>query len=301
MNTNTLEGKIQTSQQCLAALLHRTDKLPLPQEKFMVTMLEELFANLEELQSSIEELHCINEELTYGYLVWDAVLGGKDITEYKQTQQQLEAASLRKEILLKKVHHRLKNNFQVIYSLLQLQSSKLQNQQLVELCRDIQSRLKTLSILHQKFYNNQKITIIDLADYIQDLTNYLLLTYWQEASEVVLKLQIARVNIGIKTAIICGQIITELLLNSLKYAFPQKGQSEIFINLTYNRNKKVMITVGDNGVGLPQGIDFNNLTSLGLRLVNSLVKDIQGHSEVNRDHGTIFKISFTEKLFCSLP
>ncbi len=224
----------------------------------------------------------------------EAIFIGTNITEYKQTQQQLQAALRGKEISLQEIHHRVKNNFQTIYSILQLQSSNIKDQQLIEIFRDIQSRLKTMGLLHQKMYHSQDLTEIDLAEYIQDLANYLFLAYCQQSNKVVLKLQVNRVLTGINTAIICGQIITELVSNSLKYAFPEKNKSEIFINLTHDNYGKLVLMVGDNGVGLPEEIDFNNLQSLGLRLVNSLVKEIQGNSEVDRDNGTTFKISFTE-------
>lgn len=224
----------------------------------------------------------------------EAVFVGTDITEYKETQQQLEAALKGKELLLQEIHHRVKNNFQTIYSLLQLESSQIKDQQLVELFKDLQSRLKAMGLLHQKLYKSQDLNKVYLADYIEDLANYLFLAYCQQANKVVLKLYIDQIVANINTAVICGQIITELVSNSLKYAFPETNQGEILINLTQDNQGKLVLLVCDNGVGLPEEIDFNNLKSLGLRLVNSLVKEIQGYSEINRDHGTTFKISFAE-------
>ncbi|NES22607.1 MAG: PAS domain S-box protein [Symploca sp. SIO3E6] len=224
----------------------------------------------------------------------EAVFLGTDITEYKQTQQQLEAAIAEKEICLQKLHHRVKNNFQTIYSLLQFQSSQIKDRRLLELLRDIQSRLKTMGLLHQKLYHYPDATKVNLADYIQDLANYLFIAYYQESNKVVLKLQMDRVDTGIKTAIACGQIITELLSNSLKHDFTKKNKKEIFINLTHSSSGKMVLIVGDNGVGLPEKIDFNNCQSLGLRLVSFLIQEIQGYSEINGDKGTTFKISFQD-------
>jgi len=222
----------------------------------------------------------------------EAVFLGTDVTKYKQTQQQIEAAIAEKEICLQALHHRIKDNFQSIYSLLQFQSNKIKDRRLLELLRDIQSRLKTMGLLHQKLYHYPDSTKVNLAEYIQDLANYLFLTYYQESNKVVLKLQMDRVDAGIKTAIACGQIITELLSNSLKHAFPKDKKNEIFIKLMHNSYGKLVLIVGDNGVGLPEKIDFNNCQSLGLRLVKFLIKDIQGYSEINGNNGTTFKISF---------
>ncbi|NEP57451.1 MAG: PAS domain S-box protein [Symploca sp. SIO2G7] len=386
MDVDALEGKIQTAQQCLAALLHRADELPLPQKKFWATLLEELFINLKELQGSIEQLHSENEELTYSYLALEAALKqcqmnygslvevqGELVCRFQslgiltfvnttfanyfgkqpheligqnwifmalETDQEAllkHLASLSRENSVGTTEHRVKLSngeirwqrwhhqalfnaggefieFQSIgQDISSIHSACFRYQQAekktqptnkrlpavldalpFELLRDIQSRLKTMDLLYQKLYLYQDSTKVNLADYIQDLANYLFFAYYQESNQVVLKLQIDQVHTGIKTAIICGQIITELLSNSLKHAFPKNKANEIFINLIYSSSGKLVLIVGDNGVGLPEAIDFNNAQSLGLRLVNSLIKEIQGYSEINGDNGTTFKISFNE-------
>jgi two-component sensor histidine kinase len=199
-----------------------------------------------------------------------------------------------KEILLKEIHHRVKNNLQVISSLLSLQSEKLQDQQAGQLFRDSQNRIRSMALIHEKLYQSHDLARIDIRGYIQSLSHFLMRSFAAEARSVDFQTQVDEIFLGIDQAVPCGLIINELVSNALKHAFPNHREGVVFIRLHKDGEGQIHLEVGDNGIGFPEGVDFQNTTSLGLQLVNSLVGQLDGTITLNCTAGAIFLITFRE-------
>lgn len=219
----------------------------------------------------------------------------RDITERKKTEERIQAALKEKEVLLREIHHRVKNNMQVISSLLRLQSEKLRDRREVEMLRDSQNRIKSMALIHEMLYQSMDLAHINFNDYIMDLTKGLYRAYGVDSSKIVLKIDAADILLGVDSAIPCGLIINELLSNSLKYAFPDGRKGKIDIALRKINEREIELIVGDNGTGLPADLDFRNTGSLGLKLVTMLAEDqLEGKIELDMTEGTKFRVRFKE-------
>ncbi|MFQ5713816.1 MAG: ammonium transporter [Candidatus Scalinduaceae bacterium] len=206
-----------------------------------------------------------------------------------------EASLKEKEVLLREIHHRVKNNMQVISSLIRLQSRNVKDEQQIEMLKESQNRIKAMALIHEKLYRSKDLANIDFNDYIKNLVNDLFLSYKASTGKVTLKMNIETVSFGIDTAIPCGLIINELVSNSLKYAFPEGKDGEIKISLRTLDEGDIELIVSDNGVGIPKDLDFRNTESLGLRLITNLAEtQLQGKVELNRNKGTEFQIKYKE-------
>jgi PAS domain S-box-containing protein len=215
-----------------------------------------------------------------------------DITTRKRLEEEIRTSLHEKELLLKEIHHRVKNNLQVISSLLSLQSAQIKDSHIVQQFRDSQNRVRSMALIHEKLYQSNDLARIDIKGYIQSLSSYLVRSFATEARGVDFRVDVASISLGIDQAIPCGLIINELVSNSLKYAFPEELNGEVFIFFSQDENQRYHLVVGDNGIGFPENIDFQNTTSLGLQLVNSLVKQLDGTVELVCSKGTEFRISF---------
>ncbi len=217
----------------------------------------------------------------------------QDISDRKESEAKLQASLREKELLLKEIYHRVKNNLQVIYSLLNLQSRKVSDPAALSVLRDSQSRVRAMALVHEKLYKSPDLTRIDLADYIHSLAYSLLETYHSGSNHIALRLEIEPYSLDIETALPCGLILTELISNSLKYAFPEGRPGEIAIASSLNPDHQVLLRVGDNGIGLSNGFDLGRVSSLGLSLVQNLVKQIKGEVTIlPRPVGSAFQITF---------
>ena len=223
-----------------------------------------------------------------------AVLVGIDITEQKLAEEALRSSLREKEVLLQEVHHRVKNNLQVISSLLDLQSQNLKDQKTLEIFRESYNRVKSMALLHDKLYQSQSLDKIDFPEYVTTLTSYLLMSYGVNLDLIKVNINIEQVFLSIDTALTCGLIINELISNSLKYAFPKEKGGLLEIKLSCESNQKFLLTVKDNGVGFPQNMNFKTTTTLGLKLVDVLTKQLEGDLELDQSQGTEFKIKFCE-------
>ena len=280
----------------------------------------------------------------------------RDITQLKKAEENIKASLEEKEILLREIHHRVKNNLQIISSLLSLQTGYTEDYETRNVLEESQNRVKSMAIVHEKLYSSESLVKIDFKDYIKDLTDSLFLTYKISPHMIKLNKNIDNIFFNVNTAIPCGLIINELVTNSLKHAFPvasghgpanhrfadpattsrrfedekssiptasgrrpanrrfanpsneirrfedeksadpqtsDHNSNEIEIELHQLKNNLVLV-VSDNGVGLPENIDFTKTESLGLRLVNNLVKQIDGTIELDKTEGTKFTITFKE-------
>jgi two-component sensor histidine kinase/PAS domain-containing protein len=223
----------------------------------------------------------------------------RDITKRKLAEEELmrsnEALSAsvhEKEVLLKEIHHRVKNNLQIVSSILSLQSDSTGGESLATALKDSQDRIRSMALIHEKLYQSRDISRVDFAEYVRSLTAGLSHSY-MTGPGVSIVIDIERIFLDIDQAIPCGLIINELVTNSLKYAFPDRRPGEIRISLARNGGNCVL-TVTDNGVGLPPGLDFRNTPSLGLQLACMLTGQLEGTIELDPAGGTRFKITFAE-------
>lgn len=216
----------------------------------------------------------------------------EDITEKKQKDEKLLQAVKEKEVMLSEIHNRVNNNLQIISSLLKLQSEYIRDPVAREYFRISQSRVSTMSLIHEQLYKSSELNRINFEKYIRQLTIHLFQTYGMNINQCKMRINAVNIFLGIDIAIPCGLIINELVSNSLKHAFPGNRKGEIYIGLTCDRNNMYTLFVSDNGVGFPANIDFRNAQTLGLKLISTLTKQLQGKLELNTEEGTEFKITF---------
>lgn len=220
------------------------------------------------------------------------------LQEYKQENEQLQASLKDKEVILKEIHHRIKNNFQVVCSVLSLQSQYIKNNQVLDMFMEIQDRVRAMALIHEKLYQSQDVGRMDFAEYVENLVNGLFWSYGMDPNKVKLDINIEEVSLGVELTVPCGLIINELVSNSLKYAFPAswKGEGKIEISLVHNEDESLRLTVKDNGVGIPEDVDVGHTDTFGLELVTILAEDqLNGGVQLNRGEGTEFQIKFQKK------
>lgn len=225
------------------------------------------------------------------------LLGGVaiDITELKKAEKQIKAALKEKNVLLKEVHHRVKNNLQVIDSLLRHQARHIKNEQFTQIIQECQSRVSSMALLHEKLYQSKDLTNIDFPDYVNSLVNNLFSSYKTNGYLPILSLDIQERFLNIETCLSCGLIITELVSNSLKYAFPSGNIGKINISFFCLSPHTYTLIVSDNGIGLPTNLRLEQVSSLGLKLVKSFTRQLGGNLQVNSENGTEFIIIFPAK------
>lgn len=224
-------------------------------------------------------------------LISQIVKLGQVKTERQQTEHQLELSLQEKDVLLKEIHHRVKNNLQIISSLLKLQSDSIRDGEALTAFANSYNRVRAMALLHENIYRFQNLSAINAPSYIKSLVVDLCKFYSANLNQIDLKLEVAEIALDIDTAIPCALIISELISNSLKYAFPSPGQGEIKIQM-YDDPERWFLVVSDNGVGLPPELDLEEVESLGLGLVNILIQQLSGSLEVDVGQGTCFKFSF---------
>jgi len=214
----------------------------------------------------------------------------------RQAEAQLKASLKEKEVLLQEVHHRVKNNMQIISSLFNLQAGKIKDKQAFEIFKSCQNRVKSMALIHEKLYKSEDLTKVDFAKYSELLTSHLLNSYGINPKLIQINIDIKDVFLDINTAIPCSLIINELISNSLKHAFPGDKKGEIKIKMHSLNKEKIELIVCDDGVGMPEDVDFRNTDSLGLHLVNILAEDqLHGSIKLDRKKGTSFRIRFKGK------
>jgi PAS domain S-box-containing protein len=220
-----------------------------------------------------------------------------DITERKRAEEQVKTSLREKEVLLKEIHHRVKNNLQVISSLVSLQSGYLKDRQALDYFKETQNRIRSMAIIHEKLYQSGDLAQIDFASYVQDLAAHLFHSYGISSEDIRLEMNVAEVPLSVNTALLCGLIINELVSNSLKHAFPdgQKGLIKVGLGIEPKDDlHQFTLTVSDNGVGITEDAASGRTQSLGLQLVKRITKQLGGAIELNGKGGTEFRIRFEE-------
>ena len=214
----------------------------------------------------------------------------RDISDRKNAEEKISRSLQEKEVLLKEVHHRVKNNLQIMLSILNLQYSNITDQKLGDLVRDIGGRIKAMSFIHELLYQANDFSSINFSEYITNITNNLLYSYIHTNS-IDLKVDVGTVFLDLDRAIPCGLILNEIVTNSLKYAFLVKESGEISISLT-QKEGFIQLIIADNGSGLPGHIDFRNTESLGMQLIVTLVQQLNGEISLDNSNGAKYTITF---------
>ncbi|MEO5357848.1 MAG: PAS domain S-box protein [Nitrospirae bacterium YQR-1] len=215
----------------------------------------------------------------------------EEIIKRKEMEEQIRGNVKDLNMLLKEVHHRVKNNLQIIVSLLSLQSAAISDPCLHSIFRDSESRIRAMALIHEKLYESTDMSTLDFSEYLNSLASELLNSYNLRHGRVELKTNISVNTLDIDVAIPCGLVINEFITNSLKYAFTGNSEGQIKVMFHRTEDNKLHLTLSDNGVGLAKDIDIKKVKSLGLQLIHDLiVRKLKGTIEINTDGGTEFKI-----------
>ena len=221
-------------------------------------------------------------------------LGGVsvDISEQVRAERALAAALAAKEVLLKELHHRVKNSLQVISSLLTMQAASLTDPAAHQALDESQRRVQSMALIHERLNRDAGVDQLDFREYAEALTRELFSSYGANSDSKALRFELHPVWLRLRQAIPCGLILNELVTNALKYAFAKEGAGEILVTLSCDRNDLVKLTVADDGVGLPPEFDWRESPSLGLRIVDILSRQLDGTVEQTTGNGTTFSLTF---------
>ncbi|WP_082880843.1 PAS domain S-box protein [Methylomonas sp. DH-1] len=221
-------------------------------------------------------------ETEEGVLISSAI---RDISERTQAEKKILESLREKEVLLKEVHHRVKNNLAVISSLFYLQSTYTTDELMLKILQECQDRVRSMALVHESLYGSENFAAVNFAEYARNLSEQLIHTYGLTTNQIQLTTDMDTLLIGIDLAVPCGLILNELLTNAIKHAFPNGQQGMIRLGLRFTDNDRVFrLLVSDNGIGLPTGLNIETCPSLGLRLIRSLTRQVGGHFEFAATH-----------------
>jgi PAS domain S-box-containing protein len=215
-----------------------------------------------------------------------------DLTPLKLAEEALQASLAEKEVLLKEVHHRVKNNMQVISSLVDLQADEVKDEAMRTIFQDLIYRVRAMAMVHEKLYKSVELAQVDFADYAQSLLRYLWQAQGALTSGIELNLHLKPVLLSVNASIPFGLILNEVFTNALKHAFKGRDRGAIVVSLGQEEGRLVHLEVGDDGIGLPPDLDWQNSRSLGLRLVNTLARQLHAETEITSAQGTRFALRF---------
>jgi PAS domain S-box-containing protein len=232
-------------------------------------------------------------ETEEGSMVLSAIV---DISDRKHREEGIQAALREKDILLGEIHHRVKNNLQIVHSLLDLQSGHIADQAVLGMLRESQNRIKSMSLIHQTLYVSKDFARVDFTSFLETLVPTLVSSYGVSTDRVALSINVDQVQLPINAAIPCGLVVNELISNALKHAFPNDRRGEIKVELTRDTNDDVTLIVSDDGVGISDELDPSQTVTLGLQLVYLLGDQLGGQVSVNRANPTQFHIKFPAQI-----
>jgi PAS domain S-box-containing protein len=215
-----------------------------------------------------------------------------DVSDRQQAMEKIQASLEEKEVMLREIHHRVKNNMQIILSLLRIQSRGAKDRETLEMFRQSLNRIRSMALIHEALYKSGDLARIDIADYISGMTTHLMSIYREDLGDVEIVQEAEGVFLDINRAIPCGLIISELVSNCLKHAFPKYRRGRISIRMTVDKKGKNTLSIKDNGVGFPEDLNFRETETLGMQLVTDLVKQIHGTISLKKAEGTDFVIRF---------
>jgi two-component sensor histidine kinase len=247
-----------------------------------------VFYDITERKLAEETLRNLTRELEFRVLQRTAELE-LEIVHRKAAEETITASLNEKEILLREIHHRVKNNLQIITSLIRLHYRQITDPGTIHALQDSESRIRSMALVHEKLYHSTDLANIDFTDYIRSLTTSLITAYATDPHRIRLVIDVKDVSLDINRAIPVGLIMNELVANALKHAFPEGMSGKITI--TGRRTPAgITLSVQDNGVGLPEGLDWRNTTTLGLHLIITLIRQVNGSIELNCNGGTAFEM-----------
>jgi two-component sensor histidine kinase len=217
----------------------------------------------------------------------------QEIAKRKLAEEQIRAILSEKDLLLKEVQHRLKNNLQLITTLIDLHSDYTNDNKMQNVLVDIQNRIKSMALIHEQIYQSKRVAKIDFKEYLKNLVDYIFDSYGISKRAIKPEIRGSDCSLCVNSVINCGLIAHELVSNALKHGFPNGRQGVMFINM-YSKNNNFNLIIGDNGIGFPKNFSFQKITTLGLQLVISLTQQLNGRVKLDRRGGTEFKIAFPE-------
>ncbi|MDL1898586.1 GAF domain-containing protein, partial [Anaerolineae bacterium CFX7] len=218
----------------------------------------------------------------------------QEVQERKRAEEEIKLSLKEKEVLLKEIHHRVKNNLQIITSLLNLQSAQIKDPETLAMFRESQARVRSMALIHEKLYQSKDLARIDFSGYVRELMVYLFRSYTVSPDQIQTEFEMGEIYLGIDTAIPCGLIISELVTNAMKYAFPNGRRGRLAIALHPRDDGNLVLRIADNGVGFPDDFDWRESDSLGLQLVSTLTSQLHGKMEVSGRDGACFTLTFPE-------
>jgi two-component system, chemotaxis family, CheB/CheR fusion protein len=229
------------------------------------------------------------------------LLAISDISDRRQTEIQISDSLTEKEVLLREIHHRVKNNLQIVSSLLSLQSNRIDDSQAIEILQDSQNRVRAMASIHEILYQSLNLAALNFADYVQTLVTNLFTSYNVDRSQISLQVNVpVGVTIDIDRAVLCGLIISELVTNALKHGFGDDLHGKVSIELVNSGDDLLILSVGNNGQALAPDFDLSNVQTMGLKLVTALIGQIKGSLEVETGTVTVFKITFPNFVFSEI-
>ncbi len=223
----------------------------------------------------------------------------KDITDLKQSEEKTRTLLRENEALLREIHHRVKNNMQIVSSLLNLQAAHFKNPDVVGALKENQRRIHAMALVHEKLYKSPNLEKIDFADYVTTVVTHLSQSLQINSGRIRIIYSLEPLFLSISSAIPCGLIISELISNCLKHAFPdgRKGTIKIEFRRKKDHETELELIVRDDGVGFPLGVDIDETGTLGLEILHLLTEQLNGSVKMERDNGTVFRICFEEPIY----
>jgi hypothetical protein len=215
-----------------------------------------------------------------------------EVEERRRAEEKIASSLLEKEVMLKEIHHRVKNNMQIIISMLNLQKPSVVDARDQEIFLDCMSRIKSMALVHEKLYQSGDLGDIDFEDYIRSFVSYLFNAYVSDPAKVRLSVNVTKARWNIDKAVVLGLILNEIISNSIKYAFPDGREGNVFVNLGQGPDDTYVLEVGDTGVGIPEDTLKKNNSTLGLRLIKILAGQIDSELAIETAGGTRFRFSF---------
>jgi len=241
----------------------------------------------------------VNAEFSNKRILIDGIpymhTAARDITEWKKDKEKIKASLKEKSIMLQEIHHRVKNNLQIIISLMRIQARRAKHKETKQHLRTLQDRVFSMANAHEHFYRQPELDKINIATYIKGMVDHLCFLHNKSEKEIKIGLDLEEIYLALNKAIPFGMLLNEIVTNTLKHAFPGKKKGELSIRLYRDGNKRIRLYVADNGVGIPESVDRNNPETMGLQLINDLTHQIGGEVKIKNDKGTKINIIFPEK------
>ena len=245
------------------------------------------------LEKFNEELETIIKQRTLKLIEINEKLQ-QEITQRQQAEVIIKKSLKEKEILLKEIHHRVKNNLLVVSSLLEFQTDYIKDPDIISMFTDSQNRIYSMALIHEQLYKSKDLAKLDFGKYLESLVENLIQTYNLNQQSIQFHLDIKQVDLNIETAHPCGLIVNELISNAIEHGFPEQRKGNIWITLQQDSTQITRLNIRDDGIGFPDDLDFRETESLGMQLVCTLTQQLEAEIEMKRSQGTSFNLIFSE-------